>query len=193
MQGRVVFIEKHNAALAHGLLKQLTETRQRIGCHHGVNEGGSSLEQVALLIAEGIRVDIVAMLPPRTRNLLADAADDSLGACTLGRRKGERNDGPGTLFAAQIGVAPDIEPVKEVGPRGVLVREEALDHIHVEGFAKTARAADERHLVGRMPPVGDKGGLVNQEISALTQLGKALYPYRHRPRHTPPFHLYQLA
>ena len=100
MQGRVIFVEKHDAALACGLRKQLTETRQRIGRHHGVNERGPSLEQVAFLIAEGIRVDIVAMLPPGTRNLLAHATDDGFGTRALGRRKRKRHNGPGALLAA---------------------------------------------------------------------------------------------
>ena len=116
VQGRVVFVEEHDAALACGLLKQLAKTGQRIGRHHGVDEGGPSLEQIAFLVVKGFRVDIVAMLPPDPRNLLAHTTDDGFDTRALGCRKRERHNRPVTPLAAQVGIVPDIEPVKEVGP-----------------------------------------------------------------------------
>ena len=80
-------------------------------------------------------------------------------------------------------VAPDMLGVDAafLQLEGIGLREEALEHAHVERLAEAPRAADKRHLVVRGPPLADEVRLVHQEVVALAQAREPLRSDGNRP------------
>ncbi len=183
LKGRVIFIQQNDY-----LLLIISRKIQRKGLDA---VGGLLIHHIdrhprkgfSFLFAQTSAVRQKGILPVQFFQYLEHSDSGACKGRFLNIRKTQKNHRISPLKPTVFFLFPDGQSLKNLSLIPVFHREKALQHVHIQGLAKSAGTGNQRHIVSVFPPLPDKICFINIKAVFHYQLLKTLNPYPYDSRH----------